>query len=110
MFEFVIVWMTYDYTIDEKKFKLFPSTLKDVALCWFMSLKGDNITSWEQMKQYFNNKYLDYYRARDTRDDIFRIIQRVDESLEDFEEILHFSYRRAHNITLDIDFLKLVLL
>jgi len=32
MLEFVIVCRTYEYTYDEQKLKLFPSTLKDVAL------------------------------------------------------------------------------
>lgn len=32
MFEFFVVCRTYDYTTDEKKFKLFPSTLKDASL------------------------------------------------------------------------------
>ena len=46
LFEFVVISRTYDYTNDEKKLKLFPSTLKDVALCWFMGLPRDNITTW----------------------------------------------------------------
>jgi len=33
LFEFVVVCRTYDYTDDEKRLKLFPSTLKDAALC-----------------------------------------------------------------------------
>lgn len=32
MFEFVVICRTYDYASDEKKLKLFPSTLKDAAL------------------------------------------------------------------------------
>ena len=46
LFEFVFICRTYDYTDDEQKLKLFPSTLKDAALCWFMGLPGDNITTW----------------------------------------------------------------
>ncbi len=46
VFEFVIIFRTYDYTDDEKKLKLFPSTLKDAALCWFMGLPGDSVTTW----------------------------------------------------------------
>jgi len=44
-FEFVVVYRTYDYTSDDQKLKLFPSTLKDEVLCWFMGLLGDNITT-----------------------------------------------------------------
>jgi len=32
LFEFVVICKTYDYTIDEQKLKLFPSTLKE-QLC-----------------------------------------------------------------------------
>jgi hypothetical protein len=38
LYEFAVVCRTYDYTADEKKLKLFPSTLKDLTLRWFMSL------------------------------------------------------------------------
>jgi len=44
IFEFYIVCRTYDYASDEQKLKLFPSTLKDATLCWFMVLPGDGIT------------------------------------------------------------------
>ena len=32
LFEFVVIYRTYDYAEDEQKLKLFPSTLKDAAL------------------------------------------------------------------------------
>ena len=50
LFEFVVICWTYDYTNDEKKLKLFPSTLKDATLHWFMGLSGDNITTWPHMQ------------------------------------------------------------
>jgi len=50
LFEFVVFFRTYDYAEDEQKLKLFPSTLKDVALCWFMGLPGNSITTWAQMQ------------------------------------------------------------
>ena len=56
LFEFVVLCRTYDYTEDEQKLKLFPSTLKDAALRWFMGLPGNSITSWAQMQQAFNEK------------------------------------------------------
>ena len=37
---------TYDYAEDEQKLKLFPSTLKDAALRWFMGLLGNSVTTW----------------------------------------------------------------
>ena len=49
VFEFFVVSRTYDYTSNEKKLKLFPSTLRDVTSHWFMSLEGGSITTWAQM-------------------------------------------------------------
>jgi len=40
MFEFNVLYRGYDYTTDPLKLKLFPSTLKGVALKWFMGLGG----------------------------------------------------------------------
>jgi len=56
MIKFVVVCRTYDYTFDEKKLKLFPSTLKDATFCWFMRLERGNIITWDQMPQAFNQK------------------------------------------------------
>ena len=33
LFELVVICRIYDYAEDEQKLKLFPSTLKDAALC-----------------------------------------------------------------------------
>ena len=57
LFEFVVICRTYDYAEDEQKLKLFPSTIKDAALRWFMGLPKNNITTWAEMKKSFNNKY-----------------------------------------------------
>jgi len=43
LFEFDVLCMGYDYTTDPQKLKLFPSTLKGVALHWFMGLGGGTI-------------------------------------------------------------------
>jgi hypothetical protein len=109
LFEFVVICRTYDYAEDEKKLKLFPSTLKDAALRWFMGLPGNSITTWAQMQQAFNNKYRDYCRSKDTKEEIFRMTMGSDESLEDYEERFQLSYKRAR-CTLDPESLKLVLL
>ena len=50
IFEFDILCRSYDYTTNAQKLKLFPATLKDNALCWFMSLGGGTVTTWDQMK------------------------------------------------------------
>ena len=49
LFEFVVICQTYDYTDDEKKLKICPSTLRYATLCWFMGLPRDSITTWAQM-------------------------------------------------------------
>ena len=36
LFEYEVLCRTYDYLEDSQKLKLFPSTLKEVALKWFM--------------------------------------------------------------------------
>jgi hypothetical protein len=38
LFEFDILCRSYNYTDNAQKLKLFPATLKDSALRWFMSL------------------------------------------------------------------------
>jgi len=67
LFEFAVICRTYDYAKDEQKLKLFPSTLKDVAVHWFMGLPINNITTWAQKQQAFKKKYQDYYRSKDTK-------------------------------------------
>lgn len=44
LFEFGIPCQSYDYTTDAHKLKLFPSTLKEVSLRWFMGL-GTNVVA-----------------------------------------------------------------
>ncbi len=109
LFQFIVICQTYDYAEDEQKLKLFPSTLKDATLCWFMGLPGNNITTWAQMQHTFNNKYRDYCRSKDTKEEIFRMTMGSDESLEDNEERFQLNYKRVR-CTLDPESLKLVLL
>ena len=109
LFEFVVICRTYNYAKYEQKLKLFPSTLMDAALCWFMGLPGNSITTWAQMQQAFNNKYRDYCRSKETKEEIFRMTISSDESLEDHEERFQLSYKRV-KCTLDLESLKLVLL
>jgi len=68
MFEFFVVYRTYYCAYDEQKLKLFPSTLKDAALCWFIGLLRGSITMWAQMQEAFNSKYKDYCRSKETKE------------------------------------------
>jgi hypothetical protein len=64
---------SYDYSIDSQRLRLFPATLKDAVLCWFMGLVGDTITTWNQMRSTFLKKYEEYSKARELREEIFKI-------------------------------------
>jgi hypothetical protein len=57
LFEFDILCRSYNYVNDAQKLKLFPSTLKDFALRWFMGLGEHTIRSWDDMKTTFLRKY-----------------------------------------------------
>ena len=74
-----------------------------------MGLPKDNITTSVQIQQSFNKKYIDYYRSKDTKEEIFRMTLGHDESLEDYEERFQLSYKRAR-CTLDPESLKIFLL
>lgn len=87
LFEFDIMCRSYDYSTDAQKLILFPVTLKDSSLRWFMGLGGNTITSWDQMKRVLLSKYQEYCKTRDMQYEIFIIIQDDDETLEDNLEI-----------------------
>ena len=65
LFEFDILCQSYDYTTDAHKLKLFPSTLKEATLRWFMSLGANAVTDWPTMSNLFLNKYKEYCRGHD---------------------------------------------
>jgi hypothetical protein len=95
LFEFDILCRSYNYLQDAHKLKLFPATLKDSALRWFMSLGEYNIRSWEDMKAKFLKKYQDYCRTKDSRNDIFKMQQQDEESLEDFLERFTYTLQKS---------------
>jgi hypothetical protein len=84
LFEFDILCRSYNYIQDAHKLKLFPATLKDSTLRWFMGLGESSIRSWEAMKDIFLKKYQDYYKTKESRNDIFKIQQLEDKTLEDY--------------------------
>ena len=59
LFDFDILCRSYNYLHDTQKLKLFPATLKDSALRWFMGLGESTIRSWDEMKSAFLKKYWD---------------------------------------------------
>jgi hypothetical protein len=59
LFEFDILCRSYNNLQYAQKLKIFPATLKDSALIWFMGLGESSIRSWEATKDTFLNKYQD---------------------------------------------------
>ena len=51
---------TYGYIDHRNKLRLFPTTLKEVALKWFMGLGEHTITNWDDMRTIFLKKYQAY--------------------------------------------------
>ena len=93
LFEFDIIFRSYGYTIDAHKLKLFPSTLKEASLRWFMSLCANAMIDWQNMSNLFLNKYKEYCRGHDLKgDEIFKMSQREDETLEDYVARFMFNF------------------
>ena len=86
MFDFEALCRTYDYLQDTQKLKLFPSTLKGAALKWFMGLVTQSIRTWNGMRKTFLDRYLDYCVPTNHKDEVFKMMQKEDENLEDFLE------------------------
>ena len=72
LFEFEVLCRGYGYCTKAQRLQVFPLTLKKTALRWFMSLGGNYIQTWEDMKNVFLEKYQDYCQAGE---DVFGITQ-----------------------------------
>ena len=75
-----------------------------------MSLGGETVTTWDQMKLVFLAKYQEYCRMKDKREELFKMVQKDDESLEDFVEITLYNVHRSSHTTIGRDVLKIILL
>jgi len=73
LFEIEVLCRSYDYLHDAQKLKLFPATLKDSTLKWFMSLGMNSITTWAQMKEAFLEKYRYYCMPHNIRDEVLKM-------------------------------------
>jgi len=101
---------SYDYSLYSQKLKLFPTTLKDVALRWFTGLTVNSISTWDGMKKLFLKKYQDYCKTRDIREEIFGMTQKEEESLEDFLERFQYYLQRSKMNQLNKETLRTILL
>ena len=95
VFEFDILCHSYDYTTNAQKLKHFLATLKDNALRWFMSLGGVTVINWDWMKHAFLENYQEYCNTKDKREELFKMVQRDDESLKYFVERILYNVQRA---------------
>lgn len=101
LFEFEVLCRIYDFKINFDNLMLFPSNLKDFNLRWFVGLGGGSIGAWEEMKNTFLSKYKDYCKVGETRDEIFRMTQSPNETLEDYAKYFQFSDKRSTNYKFD---------
>ena len=62
------------------------------------------------MKQVFLAKYQYYYRTKDKREELFKMMEKDDEILEDFVEILLYNVQRYSHIDIGRFFLKIILI
>jgi hypothetical protein len=88
---------------DAHKLRLFPATLKGSALKWFMGLGENFIAYWETMRKIFLKKYQAYCRPRNSKEDIFRMSQQEDESLEDYLERFLYNLQKSKHSTINLD-------
>ena len=75
-----------------------------------MSLGGETVTMWEHMKHVFLAKYQEYCRTKDRREELFNMVQKDDESLEDFVERILYNVQRSGHTNIGRDVLKIILL
>jgi hypothetical protein len=104
LFEFDMLCRSYNYVQDAHKLKLFPTTLKGSSLRWFMGLGESSIRSWESMNDIFLKKYQDYCKTKESRNDIFKVLQLEDETLEDYMERFGYISQKSkyHDLPKDV--------
>jgi hypothetical protein len=110
LFDFDVLCRGYDYTYEPHKLRLFPSTLKGENLRWFMGLGGGTINSWDEMKQAFLMKYRYYFRTMDLKVEIFKMIAKENEKLEEYTERFQYNLQRSPYSTLAGEVLKATLI
>ena len=110
LFEFDISCHSYNYVNDAHKLKLFPTTLKNSALQWFMDLGEHTIRSWDEMKTTFFRKYQEYCKSKESHNAIFKMHQQEDETLEDYMERFVYNLQKSRKNALDTNAIRTVFL
>ena len=75
-----------------------------------MGLGGKTVTTWEEMKTTFLDKYQYYCKSRDVKEEIFKIMHKENENMEDFLERFNYSLQRSGHNDIDKDILKIIFL
>ncbi|XP_062147736.1 uncharacterized protein LOC133856697 [Alnus glutinosa] len=73
-------------TEEQIKLRAFPFSLKDSAKDWLYYLPSRNITTWNEMKRLFLEKYFPASRASNIRKEICGVRQQNGESLHEYWE------------------------
>lgn len=89
---------------------MFPSTLKGATLKWFMRLVTQSIRTWTDMRQAFLDRYLDYFMLNNHKDEVFKMMQKEYENLEDLLERFQYNLKRVKMNNLDEETLRALLL
>ena len=58
----------------------------------------------------FLEKYQEYCNTKDKREELFKMVQKEDESMEDFVERLLYNVQRDGQTNMGLDVLKIILL
>nr|XP_027071719.1 uncharacterized protein LOC113696515 [Coffea arabica] len=82
-------------TEEQIKMKAFPFSLKDSAKDWLYYLSPGSITTWDQLKKIFLDKYFPASRASSLRKEICGIKQRPGESLYEYWERFNFLLHKC---------------
>jgi hypothetical protein len=75
-----------------------------------MTLGTNSIRTWDDMKRVFLEKYKDYCMHHDLRNEVFKMNQKEDESLEDLVERFAYNIKRSKFHNLGSEALKTLLL
>ena len=62
------------------------------------------------MKHVFLKKYQEYCNTNDKREELFKMVQKDDESMEDFVERILYNVQRVGQTNMGLDVLKIILL
>jgi hypothetical protein len=73
-----------------------------------MGLRGKTIHTWDEMRQAFLWKYQEYYKAQDLCQEIFKMTQKGDESLEYYAERFQYNLQRSKQSKLNKDTLQTI--